>query len=138
MNRKMRKIKWSNLLVLTISMFMLCSCLKGSINGDLDGQWQIMQIEHNGADVALEGRKYICVYLHVVQLTEGGVFTDGNMVYDKSSVSFSFPYAQEGYKLKKLEEWGIYTNPVKFDIEQLDRKTLILSNSDTRIICRRF
>lgn len=134
----MKILKWLCMIAIAAMLPFFSSCLKGSINGELDGQWQIMELEHNGDGVAMQGRRYICIYLHVVQLTEGGVFADGNMVHDKTSVSFTFPDTEGADKRKRLEEWGIYEDPAQFQIEQLDRKSLILSNAQTRITCRRF
>lgn len=123
-------------------------CRKMPINGKLDGQWQIMKIENlqDGSDVTSVYRSYIDISLHVVNLRNvsldesAGSVISGNMKYDKggNTLYMDFPYNTEGSKLDQLQLWGIYSNPVTFDIVKLDGKQLILKSPETLITCRRY
>lgn len=133
-------------LVAILSVF--AGCRKAPINGKLDGQWQIMHIENteDGTNVTSKYRSYIDINLHVVNLhnvtsdEKGGILIGGNLRYDKgaSKLTLDFPYNTEGENLTLLQQWGIYTNPVTFDIVKLDGKQLILKSPETIVTCRRF
>lgn len=125
----------------------LSSCRKASINGKLDAQWQIMKIEHlaDGTVETPELRSYINLNLHVVNLRyvrneSAGMVYSGNMHYDKdkSTLTMDFPYNKDSDKLKALQQWGIYTNPIVFDIMKLDNKQLVLKSPETIVTCRRY
>ncbi len=121
----------------------LCGCRKASHNGKLDGQWQIMKIENllTSEEKAPENRIYICMNLHVVQLSQvGGVVYSGNMQYDKDAgrLSWDFPYNKTEDSVKALNEWGIYTNPVTLSVESVTGSTLVLRTPESIITCRRF
>lgn len=132
----------TSVLLITVSF---CGCRKVSHNGKLDGQWQIMKIENleTGAIEVPETRAYICLNLHVVQLTLLGgenTSTGGNMRYDKDAgeIYWDFPYNTEGDTFKELATWGIYENPVTLKILKINNKSLILKTPQTIINCRRF
>lgn len=133
-------------LILCVSLF--GACRKTPINGDLDGHWQIMSVEwvSDGSDVSPLLRSYICINLHIMQLRNvslsedpGSVFS-GNMYYDKaeSKITVDFPYNTSPNQVDQLHPWGIYTNPVTFDIVKLDGKQLVLRTPETFITCRRY
>lgn len=145
----MKKTSYIFLFLTTIVISMLAAgCRKAPINGKLDAQWQIMNIEHisDGHNEKPRLRTYIDINLHVVNLRnvttdeKGGAVIAGNMIYDKdnSKLTLDFPYNTEGEKLTQLQSWGIYTNPITFDIIKLDGKQLILKSEATVITCRRF
>ena len=134
------------LVVLMLTAF--GSCRKAPINGKIDGQWQIMSVEwlEDGRDLTPLLRSYIDINLHVMQLRNvaqaeyAGSLYSGNMVYDKtaSTITVDFPYNLEGTALLALQPWGIYTNPVTFEIIKLDGKQLILKTPQTLVTCRRY
>ena len=136
--------KTNNLLFPCIFLFLmamsLCSCNKKSINGDLDGRWQIMEIELNGETVnKKDDQLYYNFYLHVCNLSMyGKFFTDGNMEYDGKTLWLQFPYANAEWSIELLKAYGIYTNPVTFTVEYIDRHKLILKEGDEIITLRKF
>lgn len=131
-----------------VSLISLPSCRKAPINGKLDAQWQIMKIEHieDGVEQIPALRTYIDINLHVVNLRNvslnetAGPLIAGNLNYDKdaATVTMDFPYNTEGEKLRALQAWGIYSNPVVFHIVKLDGKQLILKSSESIVTCRRY
>ena len=138
------KILYGYLCLLTILMIFswLASCQKSPINGDLDGQWQILNVEPEVKDAVLPGRLYYCFSLHVCQLTHsnGGAITSGNLYYDKVSglIHLDFPYDKSEISVLRLKQYGINSNPVTFNIEYLDKKKLIMRDGDTVITLRKF
>ena len=123
-------------------------CRKAPINGKLDGQWQIMKIEltDDGTVTTPEWRAYIDINLHVVNLTTvttaevQGDRVCGNLIYDKSAstMTLDFPYNTEGSKLERLKVWGIYSNPVTFDIVKVNGKELVIRSARSIVTCRRY
>ncbi len=107
------------------------------INGDLDGQWQIMEIELADGVVEKPAQTYYCINFHTVNLTAVGASSaPGNMQYDKdaSTLSMQFPYSKDG----DLRRWGISGSEVVFDIRELKRDRLVLQNDEATITCRKF
>ena len=84
---------------------------------------------------------YICLNLHVVQLSyRGGIQVSGNMQYDKAGgeIHWDFPYHETAAQINSLREWGIYSNPVTFHVVKLDGKSMVLKSDKTVVTCRRF
>ena len=129
----------SALSILFISGF--SGCNKLSHNGKLDGQWQIMTIEQSATgDLSFPEHEYIRINLHILQLWNNADRQTANMIYDKKGgvINCDFPYIKEKDITALLVPYGIYTNPVEFDILKLDGKSLILKTDRTVISCRRF
>lgn len=115
------------------------SCQKSPINGDLDGQWQVMDVTPEPEFKPIKERIYYCFGLHVCQLTYyGNGFMSGNMKYNGSTIYIDFPYAIDSMSNVKLKQYGINENPVTFTVEHLDKKSLIIKNGNTTVTMRRF
>ena len=133
------------IICLTVLSLGMAACQKDSINGKLDGQWQIMKIEKLSdglVEIPASGR-YICIYLHVVNLNPSSGYMgrpySGNMSYDKQTgiLSIDFPY-NKGEEAVQLAPWGIYSNPVTFHVETVNGKQLVLRSDATIVTCRRY
>lgn len=119
----------------------ICSCQKSPINGDLDGQWQVLSVEPLPVDPdpMFDTRLYYCFYMHVCQLSiPGGVWIDGNMDYSGNQLSIDFPKLLNPLELNALSQYGINSNPVVFQVEYLDRKKLVLRDGETVVTLRKF
>ena len=138
----MKFIKYIALIV-TVATALFCgvSCNKASHNGKLDGQWQIMSIEESatGKVTSPVRNSYICINLHIIQLTGNGM-TTGKMTYDKKAATLycDFPYVKPEQVESLLGGFGLPSNPVTLDIVKLDGKSLVLRTDKTIITCRRF
>lgn len=129
-------------LVLLVA-FILTSCSKMPINGDLDGAWQVMYMEVDGVEVKpAEGAPSCFIYIqrHVVQLARPGVVATGNMYYDhKDKLSFDFPYSVDNETERaQLSYYGIYSKDITYKIIELTRKRLVIESERTRLECRKF
>lgn len=125
------------LVSLLLLLVTAAGCRKAPINGDLDGQWQIISIEENGKDTGYADKQHFyCFYLHVVQLTGNGTVT-GNLHYADNQIAMDFPNC-DAATLSRLINWGVRHNPEVFDIVKLTGSTLIMQNGDIVVTCRKF
>lgn len=112
------------------------ACRKGGINGDLDGQWRVITVEHlDDGTVSEPYNHFYCLYLHTANLTNPGVTATANMTYDKDAgrLTLEFPYGTE-----QLAPWGIYASPTDFAIEHLTSQTLVVASDKARITMKKF
>ncbi len=124
--------------IILLTLF-IQSCQKAPINGDLDGQWQIMEVSPKPTETIINERLYYCFYMHSCMLTYyGGGVTSGTFIYDKKTIVLTFPYAQADITKQQLKQYGIYSNPVTFTIDYLDNKKLILRDGETVVTLRKF
>lgn len=132
----------SNLLYIVSIILFLTGCQKAPINGDLDGQWQIMSVSPEPAEKPIETRIYYCFYLHTCQLSSYGdqVWQSGNFTFKDNLLTMEFPYIEPSSELgeKKLRQFGINSNPVTFTIKHLDKNSLILQNGENTVTLRKF
>ena len=122
-----------------ICMTSLAGCQKSPINGDLDGRWQIITIE-TGEDIeeVKDLQLYYNFSLHICNLSYyGGSYTDGIFNYDSNLIHIHFPYITNVVGMSRLSQYGIYSNPVEFKVEYLDKKKLILKEGDNVVITLR-
>lgn len=125
-------------LALLIVLPVLCAgCRKGGINGDLDGQWRIINIEKLPGNVATHPEnRFINLYLHTVNLTVGGVAAAGNMTYSGDRLTLEFPYHKDNEAF--LNPWGIYSWQTTFTIRSLSSRNLVLSSDSAVITLKKF
>lgn len=121
-------------------VLMLSGCQKASINGDLDGRWQLLEIEKRGVTESIKDQQlYMNFYLHVCSLSYyGGTFTEGNLKYENNKIWMQFPYINTLAGLNKLETYGIYSNPVEFQVEYISKDKMIIKEGDIIITLRKF
>ncbi len=131
----------SILIISLLTLFITTGCPKHPINGDLDGQWQVMEVTPEPSEVVILERLYYCFSLHTTQLTSYGTgpWLSGNILkFDDHQLVLDFPYATSALSKARLKQYGIYNNPVTFTIEHLDKKKLILRDGDVVVTLRKF
>lgn len=125
--------------ILFITGFFFIGCEKLNINGDLDGEWEVMNVYPSPPPIELDTRYFYNFQLHVCQLTIYGLpFTNGNLDYKGSNMTLNFPYIKNQEEILQLKQYGIFTNPVTFNVEFIGKTGLILSNEDVTITLRKF
>ena len=139
----MTKTGIKNIILLSLLVFLplfLIGCQKDSINGHLDGRWQIMEIETDGeVNEVKDQQLYYNFYMHVCNLSfYGGVFAEANFILENNIIYLSFPYINTPDRFESLSNYGIYSNPVEFRVVYLDKKKLIMENDESIITCRKF
>lgn len=139
----MMKKRSSFTLILTLlGLFLsgMVSCQKDSVNGNLDGRWQILEIETpNGVKNVKDQQLYYNFYMHVCNLSYySGIFAEANFFFEDNTITLEFPYLNTTQHYDRLQEYGIYSNPVLFHVSYLDKKKLIMENDESIITCRKF
>lgn len=138
-------------LILTATLLILASgCTKSSINGDLDGQWQVLEVTKGDVSVKFpEGEIYYYnFYLHTFQLTYTGnrsTRMTGNMVYDKEAATLGLElgFVKEGRVDKTLIDrlvyWGFpVSGEAVMKIRELTGSRLVMEHGDVTVVCRKF
>lgn len=134
--------KFITILAVTATLLLtLGSCSMHDINGDLDGQWQVVSI------VTADGTELPCtdfyfrVQQHIVQLVpDGGGPRDhigtGVLDYDRGDkeMTVTFPYAKDG----NLSMWGIPGNSVTYNITKLSHQNCTLVSADATLTMRKW
>lgn len=146
----MRKILY--LLVLGL---MVVSCeLETSGNGDLDGYWQMSQVDTLATGgIADTHESYIFwgiqSKLLQIRYTENNVYLGEGLLFrfenNNSILTLSSPFVHHLYETDEpiddveiLKPFGIYRLEEKFAIEQLDDKCMVLTNEVLRLHFRRY
>lgn len=137
----MKAIKIAALTALAIILVMLTGCRKRYINGDLDGQWQVLTIEYK-SDGQIENVKakqvYYCFNLHTVnlrQIKDIPYEVKGNMKYDKKTLDLEFPLVQD---VDELSAWGMNAVNTSFTVIGLSHEKLVMESDYAVISCRKF
>ena len=150
MNGKMRKILY--LLVLGL---MVVSCeLETSGNGDLDGYWQMSQVDTLATGGIADSHESYIFWgiqgkLLQIRYTENNVYLGEGLLFrfenKNSMLTLSSPYVHHLYETDEpiedveiLKPFGIYRLEEKFAIEQLDDKCMVLTNDVVRLHFRRY
>lgn len=134
--------------LMSLYVLTLSGCQKWSHNGDIDGQWQVMDVTYSGISIEFpEGERfYYSFYLHTFQLG----FTDerpgwlkGNFSIDGDKLWLELPYTKHDDFSKiwaeRLKYWGFpLTGEVTLHIRQLDSSRLVMEYDDVVITCRKF
>ena len=120
-------------------IFTLTGCTKTPINGNLDGEWEVMEVTPEPAEWDADARIFYNFQRYVCQLTfYGGPFTVGNLSYTGDEMSLNFPYIHTPKEISTLRQFGINTNPVTFNVTFENKRRLILYNSEVTIVLRKF
>lgn len=127
----------------------LFACDKLPANGDLDGMWQVVEIEHGGEvkNVASE-QVYMSIQLRLFMLGSidiprryyGYFEHKGDSMHlwqfsfastNESDADDNKPIAEE--ETYRLNPWGFYSLDERFKVEKLTGSQLILRNETSRI-----
>lgn len=129
-------------LIVTITLIfvsLIPGCQKTPINGNLDGEWEVMEVITENVKPEPSDRYFYNFSRHVCQLTLFGYpFTNGSLIYDGDIMTLNFPFVVSTSEKDLLKQYGIFTNPVSFDVKFEGKSRLILSNDETLIILKKF
>lgn len=132
----MKRINLKNILFLLMGFTLfLTSCGKMPINGDLDGQWQILAIQYTDGRVENPERAYYCVQLHTITLRQvNGPNRTGNMTYEGDQLSFVMPTST----VDQLRVFGLNDTQETFTVTELTSNRLVLTSDYAQITFRKF
>lgn len=139
---------------LTLSVIaLLLSCESYLINGDLDGFWQARSIEnkHTGEITNCNGDIYYMFQQELVlvsyvsptiptgQTKENYIayFTHENDSITMSDFRLYLDKDATQATLPDLAKFGLYETYNRFQVEKLNKKSLILNSKDSRIVFRK-
>lgn len=151
----MKKIqKLLILIAVALSGLLNTACDKVPMNGDLDGMWQLMDIEYtDGTHQTPDKQRYMCIQLHLIQLTvysnvHQGIYShfthngDELRLYDFYDLRHWKNTETTNEVLEdasQLEPWGISGLDVTYHIVKLNGSALILKDpSGTLLTFRKF
>lgn len=140
-------------LVILITTFMI-SCESYLIHGDLDGFWQVANLEnketgvitdYNG-DVYYSFQRELVLVTYILPHRPQGQIKENYIAYfthqGDSIVMTDFRiYLDKEAKqapLSKLEKFGLYSTHNAFHIDILDKSSLILDSDKARITLRKY
>lgn len=142
------------LAVLLFVMIACATCDKVPINGQLDGMWQIMNIQTpQGVRNVKRDRAYLSFQLHLTQWDYNGRryyahFThagDSLCFFDFSGLSQHSSEADDDPEITPadmasglFDVYGIHTVDARFRVVELGRSSLILESADTTLTFRKF
>lgn len=118
----------------------LQSCQKSAINGDLDGQWQVMEVTPAPEETPITERMYYCFYLHTCNLTYygGSTWASARMAFDGGTLTLTFTDKVASSKMAELGQYGITRNPAVFKVATLTDSRLVLKDGDVTVTMRKF
>lgn len=123
------------LLLLLWGLILFVGCGKLPINGDLDGQWQILEIRYADGRVETPERAYYCVQLHTITLRQvSGPNQTGNMVYEGDQLRIDMPLSD----VNDLRVFGLDDTEETFTITELSSSRLVLTSDYARLTLRKF
>lgn len=139
------------LLYILIMCSIFAACDKLPANGDLDGMWQVMEIEHNGKvkNMQME-RVYMSIQLKLFELTDvqevaasrfyGYFEHKGDSLklwqfsrysHNETAADDNIPFTEK--ELPILNKWGFYSLKESFKVEKLTKDLLIIKSDSARI-----
>ena len=129
----------SQILFISIIICLFNNCTKRPINGNLDGQWKVLEVSPSPEKTVIKENIFYNFQLHVCQLTYyGGYFSDGILNFDGKILTLDFPYELTEEDILIFRQYGIYENPVTFEVSFPDKKTLLLKNESSIILCQKY
>ena len=137
----MRAVKSLFILYIAIG---LSSCGDVDTNGDLDGMWQLMEIEAEDGSVSeeKENRKYYSVQQNLISLRHiGGSGYLCRFQYTNDSLIISVIMKENANIVsikRRLVELGFTDTTERFAIEHLTKKKMILKSTNNRLTLRKF
>lgn len=134
-------MKLLKILLPILALLLMSGCRKHYINGDLDGQWQVLTIEYK-SDGSVDNVKakqiYYCFNLHTVNLRQSKASPSilaGNMKYDKKSLTLEFPTVNNP---SELSAWGMNSPSTTFTMRHLTGEKLVMESDYAVVSCRKF
>ena len=133
------------LLLITVP-FLLLSCERIYINGDLDGMWKLHSVESADTVVYPDGI-YYSFQRHLVMLGEHHEegFPDYYLAqFDKvgdtltMSGFYKYPVSQGICDSKELAKYHIFADTVRFCIEVFDADVLVMNDGERRYSFRKW
>lgn len=141
----MKKIRYV-LIVFLIGVFASCE-VHTSNNGDLDGYWQMVQMDSvvSGKVTNMKGSGiFYAVYVHLLQVQGAGTQVSFRFKHSGDSLELYSPYADYGQNDQPVEDvsvirpYGINHLHEVFHVDALSSSKMILSTQEVRLYFRKY
>lgn len=137
-----------------LAFFLLASCDKVPMNGDLDGLWQLMTVR-TGSETrdARNDYAYLSFQLHLTQWDHAGRSFFAHFVHEGDSIRF-YDFVHDSLHRSKADDnewvteeemssgvmdvWGVHNLNARYRVRQLDGDALVLEKADTTLFFRKF
>lgn len=128
-------MKSFNNLFFGIFLIFFLSCQKAPINGDLDGQWEVVEVIPEPENIVIDERLFYNFSLHVCMLSYyGGTLGYSNLEYNGENISLNFVEETPDGDFNALPQYGILSNPVTFSVKFENSHNLILTSNESKVI----
>ena len=132
-------------LTILLLALLACSCRNTSINGHLDGMWQLMSIDRTDGTYTdtKEKRIYYTVKLHLLQLEQyGGTSYLGRFTQTDDSL-FIYNVVMndnnaQAATLDDLAPFGLFDTYERFGIEKLTAQRMVLRSRNALLTFRKW
>lgn len=132
-------------LTLLFIILLACSCRNTSINGHLDGMWQLMSIDRTDGTYTdtKEKRIYYNVKLHLMQLRQQGGSTYLGRFTQTDDSLFIYNMVLDGNNaqaatLDDLAPFGLFDTYERFGIEKLTAQRMVLRSRNALLTFRKW
>lgn len=140
--------------IITILLLSLGACSKAPINGDLDGMWQLLEIEHfdsNGQTIETKYQKNLfwSFQLHLMQLGHMEFYSRFNNTGSELRI-YNLTFRSRNENASDNDDWlteddiplvkryGLYELDTHFQIERLDEDVMRLKSDSARLVFRKY
>lgn len=126
------------ILFLLLGIVLLASCQKKDDNGDLGGNWKLLQIEDFENDTIINTKEYDrfwAIQLDLMQVTQVGL---GRFQHIGDSLFVQMIYVTDK-PISRFKDVGMYTpENERYGVVHLDRKRMILRSKYAELDFRKF
>ncbi len=131
------------LFLFIITMFLVISCSKVPINGDLDGMWKMTSMEWKDGTTTSPNRIFFCFELNCIQVSNKGNNSCsyiGLMNKDDNTIRVDKfkNHSGEEQNGECLKQFGILETPTEFNIEKINHSKLIIKSKDCILYFTKF
>ena len=86
-------------------------------------------------EIIIDERLFYNFSLNVCDLTYyGALFTHANLRYNGETLTLDFPFVKTENDKLALKQYGIYSDPVTFEVKFSDSHHLTLSNEQSTVV----
>ena len=125
----------------------ITSCQKASINGKLDGMWQLTSIEYKNKPAETPDQLYYCIQLHMIYL-QGSYDCFGSFSHQGDSIHIIMRECKtwddndlkiiRACRISDIAVYGMNDTIQSFGIENLGTEKMTLNSSYARLQFRKF
>lgn len=128
-------MKSAYIYILPLLFILLLSCEKAPINGQLDGQWEVVDVYPVPEQIVIKERLFYNFSLHVCMLSYyGGTLAFSNLDYHGEEIKLNFIEEAPDGDLNALPQYGIVENPIIFTVNFQDSHHLTLTSDVSKVV----